>query len=183
MSPAVAARLRIGVLLLVGVVVQTTLGADLRVDGVAPDLMLLLAISGGLACGGEGGAVVGFCAGLLADLATASTPLGLYALAWCLVGWGVGSLRATALPEGRSVQPMVGLFATAGGLIVFLIAGDLAGQSMLFVTGRDHLLRVGLVESLWNAVLVVPVTFLMRRAARGTPSADRLSRSDALASS
>ena len=36
------ARLRIALLLVVAILVQTTLGSDLRVTGVAPDLMVLL---------------------------------------------------------------------------------------------------------------------------------------------
>ncbi|HLH47206.1 MAG TPA: rod shape-determining protein MreD, partial [Acidimicrobiales bacterium] len=160
------ARIRVALLLLVGIVVQTTVGADLRIDGVAPDFMLLLAICGGLACGSEAGAVIGFFAGLLSDLAMTTTPLGLYALSWCLVGWGVGALRSAVLPEGRALQPVIGLLATGGGLVVFLIAGDLAGQTMLVAGGRSYLIRVGVVEALWNAVLVVPVAYVMLRAAR-----------------
>ena len=53
---------------MVAILVQTTLGSDLRVVGVAPDLMVLLAICAGLAGGAEAGAWVGFWAGLIADL-------------------------------------------------------------------------------------------------------------------
>ena len=35
--------LKVLVVLLLGIIVQTSFGADLRVDGVAPDFMLLLA--------------------------------------------------------------------------------------------------------------------------------------------
>lgn len=182
MTAATAARVRIGLLLLVGIVVQTTFGADLRVGGVAPDFMLLLAIAGGLAAGPEGGTFIGFVSGLLADLALTTTPLGMYALAWCLVGFVVGWLRLNVLPEGRPAEPLVGLLASAGGVALFLVVGALAGQSELAVTGRAWEVRVGVVEAVWNAVLVIPVAALMRRAARGTRGADRLGRSDALAS-
>jgi rod shape-determining protein MreD len=175
------ARVRVAVLLVVGIVVQTTLAGDVRVDTVAPDLMLMLAIAGGLACGSEAGAVIGFFAGLLSDLSLTTTPLGLYALAWCLVGWGVGMLRTNLLPEGRAVQPLVGFAATVGGVVVLLVVGELAGQHMLVVPGRAYLVKVALVEGLWNAVLAVPVTYLMARSARGSRGADRLGRSDALA--
>ncbi|MHB1929086.1 MAG: rod shape-determining protein MreD [Acidimicrobiales bacterium] len=180
MSPANAARLRVAVALLVGIVVQTTFGADLRIDGVAPDFMLLIAIVGGLVGGPQAGALIGFAAGLLADLSLTSTPLGLYALSWCLVGFAVGWARLNVLPEGRPVQPLVGLAATAGGLVVLIVVGALAGQGAFTAAGRGWLVRVGVVEAAWNAVLVIPVAAVMKRAARGTRGADRLGRTDAL---
>jgi rod shape-determining protein MreD len=180
-TAAAAARLRIAAVLVLGIIVQTTLGADLRVDGVAPDLMLLLAVAGGLVGGSEAGAIVGFGAGLLADLTLTTTPMGLTALAWCLVGWAVGALRANLLPEGRLLQPAIGLIATGAGVVVFLAFGDLAGQALLVAPGRSYLVRVALVEGLWSAVLVIPVTALMTWAARGSKGADRLGRSEALA--
>ncbi|MDA8286451.1 MAG: rod shape-determining protein MreD [Actinomycetota bacterium] len=179
-SPANAARLRIAAVLVCGIVMQTTFGTDLRIEGVAPDFMLLLAVAGGLAAGPGGGAFIGFSAGLLADLSLTATPLGVYALSWCLVGFAVGWARLNVLPEGRPVQPLVGLAATAGGLIVLLVVGALSGQGAFTAAGKAWLVRVGMVEAAWNAVLVIPVTAVMRRAARGTRGADRLGRTDAL---
>ena len=46
-SGHLVARLRIGLLLFVAILLQTAVGSDLRVSGVAPDLMVLLAILGG----------------------------------------------------------------------------------------------------------------------------------------
>lgn len=179
MSPAAIARVRIAGLLIVGVVLQTTFGADLRVAGVAPDILLLLAIAGGLAAGPEGGAVIGFAAGLLADLSVTTTPIGLSALAWCLVGFVVGSARSNILPDERAVEPLVGFAATLGGVAVFLAAGDLVGQSAIVELGHRWLLRIAVVEAGWSTLLAVPAAWLMRRAARGMPGADRLARVDA----
>ena len=180
MSPPSIARARIAGLLIVAMVLQSTFGADLRVAGVAPDLLLLLAIAGGLTAGPEAGAVIGFAAGLLADLTVTTTPLGLSALAWCLVGFAVGWARNNLLPDGPAIEPLVGLAATLGGVAVFLAAGDLAGQSAIVDLGHRWLLRIALVEAAWNTLLAVPAAWLMRRAARGMPSADRLRRVDAL---
>src|SRR5580704_6564212 len=92
-SPYLKARLRIFLLLLVAILLETTIGSDLRVRGVAPDLMLLLTICAGLTGGAEAGAWVGFFAGLMADLFLTSTPLGLSALTYCLIGAAAGALR------------------------------------------------------------------------------------------
>jgi rod shape-determining protein MreD len=179
-TPPSIARARIAALLIVAVIIQTTFGADLRVAGVAPDLALLLAITGGLTTGPEAGAVIGFAAGILADLTFATTPLGLSALSWCLVGFAVGWARDNILPDGRAIEPLVGLVATLCGVAVFLAAGDLAGQSAIVDLGHRWLLRIALVEAAWNTLLAVPAAWLMRRAARGMPSADRLRRVETL---
>ena len=75
--------------LAVAILVQTTFGADFRVDGVAPDLMLLCAVCAGLVGGPDAGALIGFGSGLVSDLFLQSTPFGLSALAACLAGFVV----------------------------------------------------------------------------------------------
>jgi rod shape-determining protein MreD len=176
---ATVGRLRIGVLAVVCLVVDTTFGADLRLSGVGPDLMLLLAICAGMTGGAEAGALVGFAVGLLADLSLTTTPLGLSALSWCLVGWGVGTLRARVSLDARSALPLVALVATLGGVIVFLVVGDLVGESQLSGLSHGYLVRVALIESLWNALLAIPVGFVYERAARATAGASALLRPDA----
>jgi rod shape-determining protein MreD len=178
---AMRARARIAVLLIVALVIETTFGGDLRVLGVAPDLMLLLALSGGLVCGPTAGAWIGFSAGLLADLALTTTPLGLSALAWCIVGWGIGTLRAYLLPDGRATRPAIAFLVTIGAILLFLIVGELVGQTELAAPGRDWIIRVVLVEGLWNALLVIPAVAALGWAARGLPSVEELGRSEALA--
>jgi rod shape-determining protein MreD len=180
-TPEGWARVRIGILLILAIVVQTTFGSDFRILGVAPDLMLLVSACAGLSGGAEAGAFVGFCAGMLADLALTTTPLGLSALAWCLVGWGVGSVRANALPGTRSVLPVIGLLATGSGVVLFLVLGDLVGQSQLIDLGRTYLVKVGVIESLWSALLILPVAFVYERAAQGSAGAVELRRPDSLA--
>jgi rod shape-determining protein MreD len=179
MTAVSAARARIGVVLVVALLVQTTLGSDLRVDGVAPDLLLLVSICAGLVGGARAGATVGFFAGLLADLSLTTTPLGLSALSWCLVGWIVGALRVNYLPDARSLQPVIGLVSTALGVILFLVAGGLAGQGMLSAPGHAYLERVVVIEALWNAILIVPVAFVYGLAARGSKGVASLGRTDA----
>lgn len=174
MTPHLAARLRIGALLVIAIVVQSALGSDLRVGGVAPDLMVLLAILAGLSGGAEAGAWVGFWAGLLSDLFLASTPLGLSALTYCLVGAAVGALRAAFLPESRLMTPVVAAVGTAAAVVLWVGLGDVLGQGQLLEAGRSWLIRVAAIEAAWAAVLALPVGWLYARAARGSAGADRL---------
>jgi rod shape-determining protein MreD len=178
MTGAMWARIRVAVVLVVALVIETTFGADLRVIGVAPDLLLLVAIGGGLVCGPDAGAWIGFLAGLIADLALSTTPVGLSALVWCLVGWGVGTLRANVLPEGRAVRSAVAFMATVGGLILFLVVGGLVGQGQLVAPGRAFVIRVVLIEGLWNAVLVIPAVAVLGWASRGLGGVEALRRPD-----
>jgi rod shape-determining protein MreD len=169
-------RLRLIVLLLAGIVVQTTVASDLRIDGVAPDLMLLLAVCAGLLGGSRQGVLVGFACGLLSDLWMTDTPVGLAALTFCLVGYGVGALRSAVLPEGWVTIPVLVFLASAVGVIGFVGIGDVVGQSQLVAGGRTVLIRIVVIESAANAVLSLPVAWLYGRAARGTEGAAELGR-------
>ncbi len=170
------ARLRIAVLVLAAFLVQATLVSDLRIRGVAPDLMLVTAICAGLAGGTRQGVLVGFTAGLLSDLYLTGTPVGLTALVFCLVGYGVGSLRENVLPEGWLLTPLLSLLATAVGIVLFVAVGDIVGQSQLVVVGRSGLIRITVIEGLWSAVLAVPVSWVYGRAAVGSSGAAALDR-------
>lgn len=174
MSSVVGARLRIALFLIVAVLIQTALGTDLRVGGVAPDLMVLGVICAGLTGGTEAGAWVGFWAGLLTDMFLTSTPIGLSALTYCLTGAAIGALRASVLQERRTLIPLAALVGTGAAVLLFVAAGDVLGQTQLMGAGRSWLIRVVVVESLWNAVLSLPVGYLYARVARGSVGSDRL---------
>jgi rod shape-determining protein MreD len=157
-TPTVFARLRISALLLLALLLQTTVVPDLRISGVCPDIMLLLAVCAGLAGGPERGATVGFSAGLLVDLFLPTTPLGLSALAYCLVGFSVGALRGSLLREGWLLAPAVALIASAAGVLVFVAAGVTVGQSQLTGPGPVTLAKTAVIVGVMNAVLAIPVS-------------------------
>ena len=173
MSTHSIARLRIALLLVAVTVVQTALASDLRVAGVAPDLMVLVAVLAGLAGGPEAGAIAGFASGLLMDMFLASTPLGLSALTYCVVGAVIGSARASVMPERSLVVPVTAMFATAGAVLMFVAFGEILGQGQLLGAGGSWLIRVILIESAWSLVLSLPLGWLYARAARGSVGSDR----------
>lgn len=174
LSPLVAARLRIGGILLVAILIQTTLASDLRIAQIAPDVMILLSVCAGLTGGTEAGAWVGFWSGLLSDMFLTSTPVGLSALTYCLIGAGVGALRASVLQERKALLPLAALAGTAAGVLLFVGAGDVLGQTQLLGGGRSWLVRVIVIESLWNSVLALPVGYIYAWAARGSAGAVRV---------
>ena len=81
---------RLGVVVLVALVLQVCLFSRFSYEGARPDVMILVAIAAGLVAGAERGALVGFVAGLAYDVVL-TTPLGLSALVYCLVGYAVGA--------------------------------------------------------------------------------------------
>ena len=84
---------KLGLLLFLALVVQLTGFVDVRVFGVAPELLLLLGVVAGVLAGPERGATIAFAAGLLWDVWLPS-PLGLAAISFALVAFSVGSAEA-----------------------------------------------------------------------------------------
>lgn len=152
--------LRWTTLVLAAFVVQIGVLVDLRPFGVHADLMLLVAICAGLAGGSTRGAVVGFSAGALVDLVLPGT-MGVSALAFALVGFGVGSLHESVMSMTRAMSVAVSAAASAAGVLLFAVLAQLLGQRTL--TDPRLVAIVGIVAVL-NAVLTVPVLALARRA-------------------
>ncbi len=163
MTSPILPKIRIAVLIAVLVLLQTSIGGDLRVAGVAPDLPLVLAIAGGIVGGAQTGAWVGFWTGLFFDFLAPATPIGLHAFTFCVAGFVVGTSFESVLEDRVLTVALVGAAATAASVLVFVGVGDLLGQTQLLASGRSWLLEVILVEAVWSAFLAVPTEWLYRR--------------------
>jgi rod shape-determining protein MreD len=162
--------LKVLFVLLLGILVQTIFASDLRVNDVAPDFMMLLAICAGFEGGPDAGAAVGFGAGLLSDLFLQGTPFGLSALAACLAGFVAGWTSANFLREGLSLAPVVAAVGTALGVVLFVVIGYLVGENQLVAPGQSWLVEVAVVEATYAAIFALPAALLMRWALRGSSS-------------
>lgn len=136
--------------LLTAVLLQTTVFDQLKIAGVAPDLILALVIVFALLEGPSAGAMLGFCGGFLRDLLL-SGPLGLTGLSFLIIGYLVGSLRPY-IGSNNVAVPAIGVFlgSTAGtGLYQLLL--------VLFGQPTPALLRaisVTFLSALYNTILV-----------------------------
>jgi len=150
--------LRVGLVVLTAMVIERGVASQLRVDGVAADLLLLLAISAGMVAGPDDGAVVGFVAGLGLDLLL-QTPLGLGALVYCVTGYLVGVAQGSVVRASR-LQPVF-LAAAASALAVglYVAVSLVLGRSGLV---NRHLLVVIAVVSVVNALLIPVANRVMR---------------------
>ena len=142
-------------LLLVGVVLlQTAVFPHLRIAGVAPEIGLVATVGVAFTAGPEAGAVFGFAAGLALDLFL-STPLGLSALAWSVTGYGVGVLQGAVLRASWWFPIALTFVAGVLGGVLFCVVGAIVGQGQLW---GFTALRTVFVAALYGAVLA-PIVF------------------------
>ena len=128
--------LRLLLFLALIVIVQVTVFPHLRWLGVVPDLGLLVAVAVGYREGPEAGALVGFIAGLCYDLFL-ETPLGFSALAYALVGYGVGTLQAGMLRSPRWLPPFLGAAGGFVGVLFFDEGSRLALAAVALLSGWE----------------------------------------------
>jgi rod shape-determining protein MreD len=159
-------RLRLALLILAVVVLQTTVfSAGLRVFGVMPDLGLVLTVAVAFYIGPERGAVFGFVSGLAVDLFL-STPLGLSALSFALVAYGVGFVQGGLVSSSRWVAPIMGALGGLAGGVLFVGVGAIAGQDQLLALSSA---RIILVASAYDALVAFAVFPIARWATRAPP--------------
>ncbi|MCP4958492.1 MAG: hypothetical protein GY925_04385 [Actinomycetia bacterium] len=116
--------------LVVGLVVQTSIVPHIGYHGRILDVMLLLAVAAGMVGGPENGATVGFFAGVGTDLVV-QTPFGMWALAGTLTGYGVGMVYGSFIGSGRLFRWITVAMALAVGTVTFVVVGRLIGQEFL----------------------------------------------------
>lgn len=152
-------------LLMVGLPVlalQTTFFAEVKVAGVVAQVLLLLAVAAGVAAGSEQGALAGFVLGFLFDLVLTS-PLGLTALVYGLAGFLAGYINSLTVDHPRWLVAIVVGAASALATLAHPVLAHLVGvEGWVSV----HLLRVTVVVALVNALLGPLAVPVMRWALR-----------------
>ena len=153
-----SAYARSALFLITALVLHLALFSDLRVLGVAPEVPLALAVTAGLVGGPERGAAAGFAIGLGIDLYL-PTLFGLSALIYTVWGYSVGLLEERIFRSAWWINVLVAAVATAGGLLVYAVLGELLGEVNLYT---DRLYVVMVVAAAYNLVLSVPLLGLWR---------------------
>lgn len=174
-------------LVVVALVIQVSVLARLHLPGAVPDLMLLTVLGLALVYGHTGGALVGFGAGLLADLAPpADHAAGRWALALLVVGYVVSRFAHDHSPAraGDGQPPYLLMFAAgAGGAFVgtsvFALTGTLLQDPAVGIGDMLEVVLTAVAYDVLVAVLVLPLTVWIftrepgPRAAQVTPRAPR----------
>ncbi|WP_377271454.1 rod shape-determining protein MreD [Peterkaempfera sp. SMS 1(5)a] len=157
------------VLIVVALVLQVSVLARLQLPGAVPDLLLLVVLGLGLVYGPVGGCIVGFAAGLLADLAPPSDhAIGRYALVLCILGYAAGLAR----PESRRLKSVTGpllivAVAAVASTLLYAAVGALVGDTAARHVGLVGLILTALVYDVLLAPFVVPGVMALAR--RGAP--------------
>ena len=141
---------RYGLLVVTAMVVQRALFAQLRIDGVAPDALVVLAVAAGFAGGTERGATVGFFSGLALDLMTLN-PVGLAAFSYLVAGAVAGRMEDAVMRSALWLRMALAALSCAIGVVVYALLGRVLGQEGML--GR-HLILVVLVVSVVGGLLV-----------------------------
>ncbi|MER7842736.1 rod shape-determining protein MreD [Kitasatospora sp. NPDC096077] len=152
-------------LILLGLILQVSVFGRLQLPGATPDILLLVVVGLAMVYGPSGGCLVGFSAGLLADLAPPSDhAIGRYALVLCLMGYAAGLLRPDHGRQ-RSVSSallVVGAAAIASTLL-YAMVGALVGDTAARHVGLGGLVISALLYDLLLAPFVVPLVMLLGR--------------------
>jgi rod shape-determining protein MreD len=155
-----AVRLKLASLIVASVVLQTTLFPDLRLFGIAPDFVLVVTIAVAYRVGPEAGAVYGFASGLAIDLFL-QTPLGISALSFAMVAFGVGILQTGLSRTPRFVAVMVGGAGGLAGGLIFVGIAALAGEDQVIAF---RTLWVLVLAALYDSLLAIPMFAVARGA-------------------
>lgn len=140
----------LGALVLGAVVAQVVLFRYLAVDGVVPNLVLIVVVVAGIARGPEFAAILGFAAGLLLDVAPpADHVAGRWALALVIVGYLAGRVRQDARSSTLTAVLVVGA-ASFVGTSVYALSGAVVGDGAM---PMDQMLRVIVISVLWDLVV------------------------------
>jgi rod shape-determining protein MreD len=158
----VSTRLRLPLVLLVLFLLQITLFQHLRIAGVQAELMLLVAIHVGRLAGADDGALIAFFCGLLYDVVQL-TPLGLWALACCLVAYGVGLLTESLHRDSGPLWWFTVMTASAAGVVSVALTGAIMGAPGL---ADVRFVKVAVIVALWNTLLSPAVGAVLRWAFR-----------------
>jgi rod shape-determining protein MreD len=154
-------------LVCVAVVAQTVVFRYVDINGVVPNLALVLVVVAAIDRGPQHGALLGFGAGLLLDLAPpADHVAGRWALALVVVGYLAGRVRQDARSSALTAVLVVGAGSFVGGS-VYALSGVLLGDGGLAV---EQMLRVIVTGVLWDlllAPLLVPLLLWLLGALRG----------------
>lgn len=159
------------VLVVVALVLQVSVFARLGLPGAVPDLMLLVVIGLALVYGPKGGCLVGFGAGLLADLAPPSDhAVGRYALVLCVLGYAAGLLRPESGQIRSVLTPLLVVAAAAfAATLLYAGVGALVGDSAARHVGVGSLLVTSVIYDVLLAPFVVPAVMALARRSIAVP--------------
>ncbi|QHC21081.1 rod shape-determining protein MreD [Streptomyces sp. GS7] len=160
-------------LVVVALIIQVSILGRLQLPGAVPDLLLLVVLGLALVYGHVGGSLIGFGAGLLADLAPPSDhAIGRYALVLCVIGYAAGLTKPDSGQHRSATLPlMVVLGAALGSTLLYAGVGSLVGDTAARHVGIVGLLLSSTLYDLLLAPFTVPLVMALARRTEHDPLA------------
>jgi rod shape-determining protein MreD len=168
LSPA--AFLRVGLILLLGLVLQLSAVGQIGLLGGHADLIPLVVAAVAYYAGSITGSATGFAMGFLLDLAAGQT-MGASSLVLTATGYGVGRYRELRDPAHGLLPIAVGAAATAAWVTAFAAVSFMLDVA---ATVSPLVIREMIVTVLLGAVLALPVFAGVRRLLRPSLAVDPL---------
>lgn len=164
LAVSASAAIRVFLVGLVFLGLQTTILNDLRPFGVCLQAMLLLSACAGLAKGSETGAIAGFAFGYMYDMVLIS-PLGLSGVVFAAVGYLAGTANNFVHESTWWSRMIIGPVACMAGALVLPVALEMVGIEGSLTTS---VFRVVAVVGVSSAVFTEPVARVCRWALGGS---------------
>ncbi|CAN5766527.1 hypothetical protein BH18ACT17_BH18ACT17_09500 [soil metagenome] len=152
------------VVIVTGLLLQSTLFWNLKLLGVRPELMFLVTILIAILEGPQEGAITGFAAGLAQDFLL-HQPKGITALTLTLVGYAAGLARNYIVSPSPLLPTILVAVGTAAGVVFYQVVAFLLGQ---LDEPFSFAVRVTLLSALYGAILTPIVYPLLRRVIEGS---------------
>ena len=151
-----------GAVVVLALALQSTLLSQATVLGVIPQVVLVVVVCLAYLDGERVGLVTGFSAGLLQDLLPFPAVIGLTALVYTLVGYGVGILRQYAPSESVWTPVLTVALASAVAEFSYAALAIILGEPWV---GLGYIARVAGLVVLYNTLLTPFVFPVVRRVA------------------
>ncbi len=150
-------------LVALALLLQLTLINLISLQGLKPDLILLVVVVFSLMGGAEEGCVSGFAAGLLQDIFSSGL-LGVNALAKTVIGFSCGILRNKVFPEHfSSFIPLIAFIASLGhSLIIFFVLRAFGVEYTLSWSLKQIILPEALFNSLLSPLVLLIITRVLK---------------------
>lgn len=149
---------------LTSLVLQSTVFAQVKLADAKPDLVYLVTVVLAFLEGPSAGAVAGFFGGMAEDFLL-NQPKGITALTLTLVGYTVGALRQYVVTPSPLLPVLVVWAATTAAVLFNQFVTFLLGQ---LTVGVDYVIKVALLQGVYNAVLTPFLFPLIRRVAESS---------------
>lgn len=163
----------IAALVVVAIALQSTVLAQITILGVIPQLVFVVIVTLAYSGGERVGMVTGFFGGLLQDLLLPESIVGLTALVYTLVGYGVGVIRQYTQAESVWMPVLVVSVASAVAELGYALLSIILGQPWVSV---GFTVKVAGLVVLYNTLLT-PFAFPVVRKVVGRFGSEKVYRS------